>query len=224
MKLVTAIIKPFKLDEVREALSAIGVAGHHGDRSQGLWPAERPHRAVPRRGVRRRFSAQGQDRGGDIRRHARSGASRRSRKPRSTGKIGDGKIFVIRSRASRCASAPARPVRTPCKGDSDTMKRSCSAIDRLVSAPSAVRLGAAFAQDRPAAAGVPKQSQLHRRRRLPPRPPAASAPATPPRHPPPRRPQRLPPHRQRRPHRARRRREDQLAATPPGCLPRPRWC
>lgn len=27
MKLITAIIKPFKLDDVREALSAIGVAG-----------------------------------------------------------------------------------------------------------------------------------------------------------------------------------------------------
>jgi len=27
MKLVTAVIKPFKLDEVREALSAIGVSG-----------------------------------------------------------------------------------------------------------------------------------------------------------------------------------------------------
>ncbi|MEY3917652.1 MAG: hypothetical protein RLZZ140_1215 [Pseudomonadota bacterium] len=27
MKLITAIIKPFKLDEVREALSAIGVQG-----------------------------------------------------------------------------------------------------------------------------------------------------------------------------------------------------
>ena len=27
MKMVTAIIKPFKLDEVREALSAVGVAG-----------------------------------------------------------------------------------------------------------------------------------------------------------------------------------------------------
>ena len=27
MKLVTAIIKPFKLDEVRDALSAVGVAG-----------------------------------------------------------------------------------------------------------------------------------------------------------------------------------------------------
>ena len=27
MKLITAIIKPFKLDEVREALSAVGVQG-----------------------------------------------------------------------------------------------------------------------------------------------------------------------------------------------------
>ncbi|MDA0876883.1 MAG: P-II family nitrogen regulator, partial [Proteobacteria bacterium] len=27
MKLITAIIKPFKLDEVREALSSIGVQG-----------------------------------------------------------------------------------------------------------------------------------------------------------------------------------------------------
>ncbi|HMI95518.1 MAG TPA: P-II family nitrogen regulator, partial [Micropepsaceae bacterium] len=27
MKLITAIIKPFKLDEVREALSALGVQG-----------------------------------------------------------------------------------------------------------------------------------------------------------------------------------------------------
>src|ERR1700710_2199999 len=27
MKMVTAVVKPFKLDEVREALSAIGVAG-----------------------------------------------------------------------------------------------------------------------------------------------------------------------------------------------------
>ncbi len=29
MKFVTAIIKPFKLDEVREALSAIGRNGNH---------------------------------------------------------------------------------------------------------------------------------------------------------------------------------------------------
>jgi hypothetical protein len=31
MKMVTAIVKPFKLDEVREALSGIGVQGRHGD-------------------------------------------------------------------------------------------------------------------------------------------------------------------------------------------------
>ena len=29
MKLVTAVIKPFKLDDVREALSEIGVQGIH---------------------------------------------------------------------------------------------------------------------------------------------------------------------------------------------------
>jgi hypothetical protein len=34
MKLVTAIIKPFKLDEVREALSGIGVQGSPSPRSR----------------------------------------------------------------------------------------------------------------------------------------------------------------------------------------------
>ena len=31
MKLVSAIIKPFKLDDVREVLSEIGVQGNYGD-------------------------------------------------------------------------------------------------------------------------------------------------------------------------------------------------
>jgi nitrogen regulatory protein PII len=52
MKLVTAIIKPFKLDEVREALSAIGV--------QGITVT-----AVPRRGIRGRFPAESEGRGRD---------------------------------------------------------------------------------------------------------------------------------------------------------------
>src|SRR5207247_854978 len=39
--------------------------GHHRDRGQGLWPAEGPYRALSRGGVRRRFPAQGEDRGGD---------------------------------------------------------------------------------------------------------------------------------------------------------------
>jgi nitrogen regulatory protein P-II 2 len=34
MKLVTAIIKPYKLDEAREALSALGVQGEAGHRLQ----------------------------------------------------------------------------------------------------------------------------------------------------------------------------------------------
>jgi nitrogen regulatory protein P-II 2 len=36
MKLISAIIKPFKLDDVREALSEIGVSGHHGHEVKGF--------------------------------------------------------------------------------------------------------------------------------------------------------------------------------------------
>jgi len=36
MKLISAIIKPFKLDEVREALSEIGVQGLPSQKSKGL--------------------------------------------------------------------------------------------------------------------------------------------------------------------------------------------
>jgi len=36
MKLITAIIKPFKMDDVREALSEIGVAGVTATEVKGL--------------------------------------------------------------------------------------------------------------------------------------------------------------------------------------------
>jgi nitrogen regulatory protein P-II 2 len=62
MKLIAAIIKPFKLDDVREALADIGVSGHHRHRGQGLRPSEGPHRTLPRRRVRRRLPAQDQGR------------------------------------------------------------------------------------------------------------------------------------------------------------------
>ena len=52
MKLVSAIIKPFKLDEVRDALTGVGVSGPDGERGQGLRPAEGPDRDLPRRRVR----------------------------------------------------------------------------------------------------------------------------------------------------------------------------
>ena len=43
MKIVMAVIKPFKLEEVRDALTAIGVHGLDGDGGQRLRPAERPY-------------------------------------------------------------------------------------------------------------------------------------------------------------------------------------
>ena len=93
MKLITAIIKPFKLDEVREALSAIGVQGvtvtevkgfgrqkGHTELYRGaeyvvdFLPKVKIEAAVPEEIVARTIEA--------IEASAR------------TGKIGDGKIFV----------------------------------------------------------------------------------------------------------------------------------
>ena len=72
MKLVTAIIKPFKLDEVREALSAIGVTGITVTEVRDS-TAERTHRALPGRGVRGRLPAQSQNRSRHQDRAARAG-------------------------------------------------------------------------------------------------------------------------------------------------------
>ena len=93
MKMVTAVIKPFKLDEVREALSAIGVhgltvtevkgfgrqKGHTGlyrgaEYVVDFLPKVRLEAAVPEDMVEQVIEA--------IEKSAR------------TGKIGDGKIFV----------------------------------------------------------------------------------------------------------------------------------
>ena len=43
MKLITAVIKPFKLDDLREALQEIGVQGMTVTRSERFWPAEGSH-------------------------------------------------------------------------------------------------------------------------------------------------------------------------------------
>jgi nitrogen regulatory protein P-II 2 len=60
MKMVMAVIKPFKLDEVREALSAIGVQGVTVTEVKGFG-RQKGH---TERRVRRRFPAQGEDRSG----------------------------------------------------------------------------------------------------------------------------------------------------------------
>ena len=93
MKLVTAIIKPFKLDEVREALSAIGVQGITVTEVKGFGRqkghtelyrgAEYVVDFLPKVKIEAAVSEELVDRVIE----AVEGAAR-------TGKIGDGKIFV----------------------------------------------------------------------------------------------------------------------------------
>jgi nitrogen regulatory protein P-II 1 len=52
MKQITAIVKPFKLEEVREGLAECGVTGLTVTEVKGFWPPEGPYRVVPRRRVR----------------------------------------------------------------------------------------------------------------------------------------------------------------------------
>ena len=93
MKLVTAIIKPFKLDEVREALSAIGVQGITVTEVKGFGRqkghtelyrgAEYVVDFLPKVKVEAAIKSEMLDR-----------AIEAIEKSANTGKIGDGKIFV----------------------------------------------------------------------------------------------------------------------------------
>ena len=94
MKLVTAIIKPFKLDEVREALSAIGVQGITVTEVKGFGRqkghtelyrgAEYVVDFLPKVKIEAAVSDELVD-----------GVVEAIEKSASTGKIGDGKIFVF---------------------------------------------------------------------------------------------------------------------------------
>ena len=94
MKMVTAVIKPFKLDEVREALSAIGVQGITGTEVKGFGRqkghtelyrgAEYVVDFLPKVKVEVAIDAALVDR-----------AIEAIEKSARTGKIGDGKIFVF---------------------------------------------------------------------------------------------------------------------------------
>lgn len=93
MKMVTAIIKPFKLDEVREALSAIGVQGITVTEVKGFGRqkghtelyrgAEYVVDFLPKIKVEAAIQADQLDR-----------VLEAIEKSAQTGKIGDGKIFV----------------------------------------------------------------------------------------------------------------------------------
>ena len=94
MKLVTAVIKPFKLDEVREALSAIGVQGVTVTEVKGFGRqkghtelyrgAEYVVDFLPKVKVEAAISDDLVDR-----------VIEAIEKAANTGKIGDGKIFVF---------------------------------------------------------------------------------------------------------------------------------
>ena len=117
VKLIIATIKPFKLEEVREALTAIGVRGMMVTEIKGFGSqsghteiyrgAEYAVNFVPK--VKLEIVVA---RTWPIR------SSRPSRRPRKTGKIGDGKIFVLDVRRP-CACAPAKPTRTRSEATSD---------------------------------------------------------------------------------------------------------
>lgn len=93
MKIVTAIIKPFKLDEVREALSAIGVQGITVTEVKGFGRqkghtelyrgAEYVVDFLPKVKLEAAIAADQLDRVLEV-----------IEKAAQTGKIGDGKIFV----------------------------------------------------------------------------------------------------------------------------------
>ena len=94
MKLITAVIKPFKLDEVREALSAIGVQGITVTEVKGFGRqkghtelyrgAEYVVDFLPKVKIEAALSDDLVDR-----------AIEAIEKSANTGKIGDGKIFVF---------------------------------------------------------------------------------------------------------------------------------
>jgi nitrogen regulatory protein P-II 2 len=94
MKFVTAIIKPFKLDEVREALSAIGVQGITVTEVKGFG-RQKGHTELYRGAEyvvdflpKVKIEAAVQD-------DMLDGVIEAIEKAANTGKIGDGKIFVF---------------------------------------------------------------------------------------------------------------------------------
>ena len=95
MKLVVAIVKPFKLDDVKTRRSRVRRPGPDDHRGAGLRPPARPHRGLPRRGVHDRLRAEGEARDPRRRRRRRPVLAERIMEAARTGKIGDGKVWMV---------------------------------------------------------------------------------------------------------------------------------
>ena len=110
MKLVTAIIKPFKLEDVRDALTRWGSRGLRGG-GQGL-RRQKGHTEIYR-GAEYTVNFLPKIRSRWCGRRARRALSSRRLRPPQDGQIGDGKIFVIEVEHA-LRSAPAKPIPTRC--------------------------------------------------------------------------------------------------------------
>ena len=95
MKLVTAIIKPFKLDDVKAALEAFGVQGMTVSEVERVRPPAGPHRGLPGRGVHRRPRAEGPHRGPRRTTTDAEDVVDVIVKSAQTGRIGDGKVWTV---------------------------------------------------------------------------------------------------------------------------------
>ena len=111
MKLVVAIIKPFKLDEVRQALTAIGVHGMTVTEVKG-YGRQKGHTEIYRGAeyvvnflpkLRIEIAVASE--------HRRQGGRRSSRQARAPARSATARSSSRRS-IMRCASAPARPTAT----------------------------------------------------------------------------------------------------------------
>ncbi len=114
MKIVMAIIKPFKLDEVREALTAVGIQGLTVTEVKGYGRQEGAHGNLPWRGICRQLPAEDQDRGGRRAPTSSTRPSKRSSAPPRQDRSATGRSSSSRS-ITPCASAPAKPTPTRCK-------------------------------------------------------------------------------------------------------------
>ena len=121
MKLVIAVIKPFKLDEVREALTRIGIQGMTVTEVRG-YGRQKGHTEIYR-GAEYAVNFLPK-----LRLKSRSPASNSTRwwanspLPPALGKSGTGK-FSSRRWNKPCASAPARPTPTRSRKSADKMER-----------------------------------------------------------------------------------------------------
>ncbi len=190
MKLVTAIIKPFKLDEVREALSAIGVQGITVTEVKGFG-RQKGHTELYR-GAEYvvDFLPEGEDRGGDQGATCSTASSKRSRRPPTPARSATGRSSSPISNRS-CASAPAKPARTRFKGKCHeaipsiagalalhSSEAAAPAVSAAASADATAPIVLAQATDAkaPAAATAARQPP---RRHPPPREAPAAAPPSP---------------------------------------------